>query len=243
MLLSKALRRSFEPPSGARPTGRLRAIAGLCGLPLLLAPAGLPGQDGDTAPVRSRVAAESLLAEVRGVDSTIVVEVRYATANNFTGAPLPGYGPPRVYLRREAALALARVQRRLLSGGMGLKVFDGYRPVRSTAAMVEWARRSGRQDLFQEGYLASHSRHNLGLAVDLTLVDWSMGGREVDMGTAYDTFSDAARWGQASGRTLRYRQLLRQMMEKEGFRQYEREWWHYSFAVPGDPPAIDVDVW
>jgi D-alanyl-D-alanine dipeptidase len=180
--------------------------------------------------------------DVRRLDSSIVVEARYATANNFTGSPLPGYGPNRIYLRREAAVALARVQRRLLSGGMGLKVFDGYRPVRASGAMVDWARRTGRLDLLQQGYIASRSRHNYGLAVDLTLVDWSVGGREVDLGTAYDAFTAAAHWGSATGRTLRYRQLLRRMMESEGFRQYEQEWWHYSFDVPGDPPAFDMEV-
>lgn len=125
---------------------------------------------------------------------------------------------------------------------MGLKVFDGYRPVRATLAMVEWARRTGRMHLIEEGYIASRSRHNLGLAVDLTLVDWSVGGREVDMGTPYDTFSVDAHWANATGRTLRYRQLLRRVMEAEGFRQYDLEWWHYSYEVPGEPMAFDVEV-
>ena len=186
--------------------------------------------------------ARRLLADVRQLDSTIIVEARYATPDNFTGAVLPGYYATRVYLRREAAEALARAQRRLRTGGMGLKVFDGYRPVRATLGMVEWARRTGQLHLIQDGYIASHSRHNLGLAVDLTLVDWSMGGREVPMGTAYDTFSDAAHYGNATGRTLRYRQLLRRVMEEEGFRQYEQEWWHYSYDVAGEALAFDIDV-
>lgn len=187
-------------------------------------------------------AADTALVDLRGVDTTIVVEARYATALNFTGAPLPGYGPNRILLRREAAAALGRVQRRLLSGGMGLKVFDGYRPVRASQAMVAWARQTGQAHLLAEGYIASHSRHNTGLAVDLTLVDWSVGGREVNMGTPWDTFSEQAHWANATGRTLRYRQLLRRMMEAEGFRQYEKEWWHYSFDVPGPAPAFDVEI-
>lgn len=186
--------------------------------------------------------ARQLLVDVRSLDSTIVTEARYATTNNFTGAVLPGYHANRVLLRREAAEALARVQRRLLSGGMGLKVFDGYRPVRATVGMMAWAERTGRQQLFVDGYIASRSRHNLGLAIDLTLVDHSMGGREVDMGTPYDTLNESAHWANATGRTLRYRQLLRRVMEEEGFRQYEKEWWHYSFEVPGDTPAFDLEV-
>ncbi len=87
--------------------------------------------------------AESLLVDVRSVDSTIQVDLRYATANNFTGAPLPGYEAPRALLRREAAAALGRVQARLRADGLGLRIFDAYRPVRATIAMVDWAERSG----------------------------------------------------------------------------------------------------
>jgi D-alanyl-D-alanine dipeptidase len=181
------------------------------------------------------------LADVRAEDSTIVVEARYSTANNFTGAVLPGYEANKAYLRKEAAAALHRVQQRLESGGMGLKVFDGYRPVRATQAMVDWARRTGQMHLIQDGYIASRSRHNLGLAVDLTLVDFSVGGREVDMGTPFDTFSEQAHWANASGRTMRYRQLLRQVMEAEGFKQYDQEWWHYTYDAP-DPVAFDLPV-
>jgi D-alanyl-D-alanine dipeptidase len=186
--------------------------------------------------------ARTLLTDVRSLDSTILVEARYATANNFTGEPLPGYEANRAYLRTEAAQALARVQRRLRSGGMGLKVFDGYRPVRATLSMVAWARRTDRLALIRDGYIASRSRHNLGLAVDLTLVDFSVGRREVDMGTPYDTFSEQAHFAHATGRIMRYRRLLRQVMESEGFRQYEQEWWHYSFEVPGEPVAFDMVV-
>ena len=201
-------------------------------------------QTPDTAApaVAADSVARRLLVDVRQLDSSIVVEARYATSNNFTGMVVPGYFANRVLLRREAAEALARVQRRLKTGGMGLKVFDGYRPVRATLGMVEWARRTGQVQLIQDGYIASHSRHNLGLAVDLTLVDWSMAGREVFMGTAYDTFSEAAHFSSATGRILRYRQLLRRVMEEEGFRQYEQEWWHYSFDVAGEERAFDLEV-
>lgn len=194
----------------------------------------------DGPPVAPDSTARQLLADVRTLDSSIQVETRYATSNNFTGAPLPGYEGNRAFLRKEAAAALARVQKRLKSGGMGLKVFDGYRPVRATLGMVDWARRTDQMHFIQDGYIASKSRHNLGLAVDLTLVDYSVGGREVDMGTPYDTFSDKAHWANASGRTMRYRQLLRTAMEAEGFKQYDQEWWHYSFEVPGPPLAFDM---
>jgi zinc D-Ala-D-Ala dipeptidase len=197
--------------------------------------------DGPWPNIAPDSVARQLLAEVRAGDTGIRVETRYATTNNFTGAPLPGYSANKAYLRKEAVEALGRVQRRLASGGMGLKVFDGYRPVKATLGMVEWARRTNQMHFITDGYIASRSRHNLGLAVDLTLIDLSLGGREVDMGTPYDTFAKEAHWANATGRTMRYRQLLRTMMEKEGFKQYDMEWWHYSFEVPGEPVAFDLD--
>ena len=190
----------------------------------------LPGTDG---------AAESLLVDVQSVDSTIRVDARYAGANNFTGARLPGYDVPRALLRREVAAALGRVQARLRTGGLGLLIFDGYRPVRATLAMVDWAERTGRVDLLDDGYIARRSRHNQGVAVDLTLVD-PASGTQLDMGTPYDTFSEAAHTANVTGRPLRYRQILVRVMESEGFTNYEKEWWHFSYPVPGALPFDKV---
>ncbi len=182
-------------------------------------------------------AADTLLADVRTLDSTIVVELRYATSNNFTGAPLPGYLANRALLRREAAAALARVQRDLRSQGLGIKVFDAYRPVRATLAMVDWTERVNRTDLLKDGYIASRSRHNLGLAIDCTLIELAT-GRELDMGTPFDTFSSAAHTANASGQVAVNRQKLKEAMEKEGFVNYDQEWWHFSFNVP-NPVRFD----
>ncbi len=186
-------------------------------------------------PIASDGQADSLLVDIRSLDSTIRVDVRYAGSDNFTGAPLPGYDAPRAWLRREAAQALARVQGRLLKQGLSLLVFDGYRPVRATLAMVRWAERSGRRSLLNDGYIASRSRHNLGLAVDLTVVDRETGA-PLNMGTAFDTFSEAAHTANAEGRVLANRRILVRAMEAEGFRNYEKEWWHFSLEVPGALP-------
>jgi zinc D-Ala-D-Ala dipeptidase len=186
-------------------------------------------------PVAPDARADSLLVDVRSVDSTIEVDARYATPDNFTGAPLPGYEAPRALLRREAAAALGRVQGRLRTGDLGLKVFDGYRPVRATLAMVDWAERSGRRALLDSGYIARRSRHNMGVAVDLTLVDLHT-GTEVPMGTPFDAFTEAAHTANATGRVRRYRDVLVRVMAEEGFSNYEREWWHFSYAVEGAVP-------
>jgi D-alanyl-D-alanine dipeptidase len=184
--------------------------------------------------------ADTLLADLRSFDPTVGVDLRYATSNNFTGAPLPGYEANRAYLRREAAAALARVQKDLSSRGLGLKIFDGYRPVRATLAMVDWTARVHRPDLLTDGYIASRSRHNLGLAVDLTLIELS-GGRELEMGTPFDTFSAAAHTANASGLAAGNRQKLKSAMEAEGFVNYDQEWWHYAFNVP-NPLRFDRPI-
>jgi len=182
-------------------------------------------------------AADSLLSDVRSLDPTIVVEMRYATSNNFTGAPLPGYLANRAFLRREAAVALSRVESDLRAQRLGLKVFDAYRPVRATLAMVDWTQRVNRPDLLKDGYIASRSRHNLGLAIDLTLIDLDT-GRELEMGTPFDTFSSAAHTANASGAAATNRQLLKAAMEREGFANYDQEWWHYTYNV-SNPVRFD----
>ena len=188
-------------------------------------------------PTVSDAVADSLLADVQALAPQIRVGLRYATRNNFTGAPINGYEGNHAYLRREAAAALARVARRAQNEGLALYVFDAYRPVRATLAMVDWTERTGRQDLIRDGYIASRSRHNLGLAIDLTLVKAAT-GEPLDMGTPFDTFSPAAHTANASGIALANRRHLQRLIDAEGFVNYDQEWWHYTFDVP-DPLRFD----
>lgn len=208
-------------------------------------PAPLASPRPDTGSVRAAdVAPDStarrLLVDIREIAPSIVVDARYATSNNFMAAPLPGYEANHVLLRREAADALARAQQRALVEGYSLKVFDGYRPVRATLAMVDWTDRVGRQDLIRDGYIAARSGHNLGLAVDLTLVD-ARDGQELAMGTPYDTFTEDAHTANAIGVVARNRALLVRLLEAEGFSNYDKEWWHFSYTVP-DPLRFDLVV-
>ena len=181
--------------------------------------------------------ARQLLAPL---DAAIAQEVRYHTTNNFTGEPLPGYGVPIVLLRREAAEALTRVQRRLEARGYGLKVWDGYRPVRGTLAMVAWTERVGRTDLLDDGYIARRSRHNQGVAVDLTVIELRT-GQELDMGGAFDEFSAVSHTANARGAVAANRAILGEAMAAEGFVNYVHEWWHFSFAV-ADPVPFDLSL-
>jgi len=228
------------------PIARLRAAIALIALsgclpasPPAARPASPPVNTEETA-VAPDAVADTLLADVRQIDSSIVVDLRYSTFNNFTGAPLPGYVANRAYLRREAAASLARVQRDLRDQGLGIKIFDAYRPVRATLAMVEWTKRVNRPDLLSDGYIASRSRHNLGLAVDLTLIDLAT-RRELEMGTPFDTFSSAAHTANASGDVAANRQKLKAAMEREGFLNYDQEWWHFSFNAP-NPLRFDRPI-
>jgi D-alanyl-D-alanine dipeptidase len=204
------------------------------------APAATPPAAAPADLVAPDAAAESLLVDVQTVDSTIAVDVRYATPFNFVGEVLPGYEAPRALLRREAAAALGRVHGALRSQGLGLRVFDGYRPARATAAMVAWTRRVRREDLLRDGYIAERSRHNLGLAVDLTLVDLAT-GKERKMGTAFDTFSRDAHTANATGEVAENRRRLVSAMVAEGFTNLPEEWWHFSYAVP-DPLRFDLVI-
>ena len=187
-------------------------------------------------PIAPDEAADSLLVDVQRVDSAILVDLRYGTANNFSGAPLPGYAANRAYLRAEAAAALALAAADLRREGYGVKIYDAYRPVRASDAMVQWAQRTGRTDLLRDGYIAARSRHNLGAAVDLTLVN--VAGQEMPMGTAFDTFSRAAWTKNASGVIAKNRQKLKTAMERQGFANYPNEWWHFSYEV-ANPVRFD----
>lgn len=170
------------------------------------------------------------------LDPRIDVDLRYATAHNFTGAPLPGYAANRGLLRPAAAAALLTADRTLAAKGVSLVVLDAYRPVRATLAMVAWAHRVHRSDLIGP-YVASHSEHNLGVAVDVTL---SRSGHELDMGAPFDTFGPGAHYPGASGQALENRTLLRNAMIAAGFHPYDFEWWHFSVHVPGAAPLDDV---
>lgn len=189
------------------------------------------------APVQ---AAAAPLVDVRSYARGIQVDVRYATESNFTGAVLPGYCEGRALLLAPAVRRLARVQRTLRPDGLGLKVWDAYRPARASRAMVRWAERTGNTRLLSEGYIAARSNHNLATTVDLTLVRLS-DGTELEMGTAYDAFNSRAATRSARGPALRNRLALKAAMERHGFRAYRREWWHFDSRRPG-PRRLDSGI-
>ena len=169
------------------------------------------------------------------------VDLRYATADNFTRAPLPGYGcRTKALLRPVAARALEQVERDLRGRGLGLRVLDAYRPARASRAMVAWARRSGNERLL-DGWIAERSNHGRGLAVDVTLVGRAS-GRALDMGTPYDAFVPAAHTARATGPVARRRRALVAAMARRGFANYRREWWHFDFRTTARRRRLDVPI-
>jgi D-alanyl-D-alanine dipeptidase len=175
------------------------------------------------------------LVDVRTSARGIRLDVRYATPGNFTGAVLPGYCKPIAVIRRPAARALGKVQARLERDGLGLLVYDAYRPSRATRAMVHWAQRSDNEWVLTQGYVARRSNHNRGAAVDLTLFRMS-DGKPLGMGTRFDAFTTKSHTANASGKALSNRLRLKRAMEAYGFRNYRREWWHYDFPRAAGPP-------
>ena len=165
------------------------------------------------------------LVELRKLDPTIKLDIRYATTNNLFGTVF--YSQPRAFLQRPAAEALVRINHKLRKMGYGLLVHDGYRPWYVTR--VFWDATPQDKKLFVADP-AQGSRHNRGAAVDLTLYDLKT-GRAVEMVGTYDETTDRSYPDYPGGTSLQrwHRDLLRAVMEADGFTVYEAEWWHFDY--------------
>ena len=173
------------------------------------------------------------LVDIQKINPKILIDIRYATPNNFTHGTL--YPEARCLLLSEVAEKLSHVQKSLEKKGLGLKIFDGYRPLSVQKKM--WA-------IYPvEGYVANPakgSNHNRGAAVDLTLVDSQ--GKELPMPSAYDEFSERAHRDYMGGKPeeTRNRQILQEEMEKEGFHGISTEWWHFDYKEAKQYPVLDL---
>ena len=175
------------------------------------------------------------LAEVTRLEPGIRLDIRYATSNNFLGAPM--YSSARAFLQRPAAAALARVHRALAAYGYGLLVHDAYRPWYVTRMF--WDATTGADHEFVADP-ASGSRHNRGAAVDLTLCDRET-GKPVRMTGGYDEFSRRSYAAYPGGTSLERwrRDLLRRQMESQGFAVNSSEWWHFDFQGWREYPLLN----
>ncbi len=251
-----------------------------------------------TAPAAARDRLPSGFVYLRDIDPSIAQDMRYASHDNFTGQPLPGYDAPECVLRRDVALALRKVQADLAriahdpekwepvfgkdhapGERLSLKTYDCYRPTRAVAAMARWANDGARSDptrrfypalekrrLFGLGYIAAQSAHSTGTAIDLTLVRLPAAtpppfdaratygpctgpaaqrapDNSLDMGTGFDCF-DGKSSAFASNITSEQnhgRVVLLEAMRRHGFKNYFREWWHFTYG-PHPRQAYDVPI-
>lgn len=212
-----------------------------CAAALAASAEGAPVSGGSASADRAGSAAlrRAGLVDVRRFAPGIRLDLRYAGRRNLTGRRLPGYCRPWAFLRRRPATDLARAERRLNRSGLGLRVYDAYRPARASRALVRWAYRSGRSELVGT-YIARRSRHNKGSAVDVTVVRLR-DDRALDMGTVYDSLSPRSNTNAVGGVAGANRRRLVRAMARHGWRNYQREWWHFDHRLEG-PRYLDVPL-
>ena len=196
------------------------------------------------------------------VDPSIRQDIRYAGSLNFLGRPAKGYEAPACILTEPAAKALAVAQRKLANEGLTLVVFDCYRPAAATADFIAWTGEGGaadprwhpkvkRGDLIAEGYIGARSSHSRGSTVDVAIAPLkpayapspSCGAGDVgtlDFGTGFDCFDRTSETThkRLANEARANRQKLVETMNAAGFRNYSREWWHFTLRKEPYPAQL-----
>ena len=179
---------------------------------------------------------------INDLDNRINIDLRYSTENNFTGKVIDGYRSNKAIISAKAAMALIQVQNDLDQMNLSLKIFDAYRPQMSVNYFINWSNdpvdtinksiyypKIKKSELFPLGYIAERSGHSRGSTVDLTIVD-NTTFKELDMGTPYDFFGpeSATNFIGITDKQKSNRLLLLETMTRNGFKNYSKEWWHYT---------------
>jgi len=182
-----------------------------------------------------KIAPEKELIDLEKFISGIVLDIRYATTNNFTSEQI--YNLSKAYARKPVAESLKRAQAEFANHGVGIKIYDAYRPYSATVKFYEVYR--------DTTYVASPykgSRHNRGCAIDMTLIDLKT-GEELKMPTEYDSFKKEA-WPSTPVKDpliKKNRDLIISVMEKHGFKVNASEWWHFDFTGWQKFEVMDID--
>lgn len=170
------------------------------------------------------------------------IQLKYHSNHNFIGKVIDGYQSNKCLLTLEAASALKKVQNELKPYGLGIKIYDAYRPQRAVKQIVSWAKDKNdlkmkklfypnikKEELIKKGYIASQSSHSRGSTVDLTIIISSK-NLEIDMGSSYDLFDVISHttYSKISPQQKANRLLLNLLMKKHGFKSYQKEWWHFT---------------
>ncbi|WP_081310552.1 M15 family metallopeptidase [Pseudoalteromonas luteoviolacea] len=182
--------------------------------------------------------------DIKSKVPSIETEIRYFGADNFVGERIDGYLAPKCLLSSEAAMGVAKAQHALGEFGLGLKVFDCYRPQPAVDHFVRWAKaledtkhkakfypEVPKSELFKRGYIAARSGHSRGSTLDVTIIDLKTKA-ELDMGSGWDYFSPVS-WPSYQGITANQRanrMLLAKVMGSAGFMGLTEEWWHFTLS-------------
>ena len=181
------------------------------------------------------------------VAPTIKVDLKYCGYDNFVGRPIDGYTTGRrAILRKDAAAALAKAQKQLEAKGLGLLVWDAYRPHRALCDFYNWSMNDddrtraefypniSKRDIYDNKYIGLTSEHSWGVAVDITLI-YLRTGKELDMGGRHDLLdaSSATEYAGLTPQQQANRLLLRDTLASVGMKNYSKEWWHYYVSPLG----------
>ena len=176
------------------------------------------------------------------LDSTIIIDLKYATQSNFTGKIVRGYKSNSAILSKDASNALINAQKDFKKLGYSLIVFDAYRPQSAVNFFYEWSKNLNdtinknsyypninKSQLFDLGYIAKKSGHSRGSTVDVSLVDLST-SKQIDMGSIYDFFGmkSSTFYSEISELQKNNRMILYNVMTDNGFINYSKEWWHFT---------------
>lgn len=177
------------------------------------------------------------LIELKTIVPHIRYDLKYATTDNFTSVQLYPSNTQWTFLRKEPAEALAQIAKALEAKGLGILVWDAYRPYHVTVKFWELIK--------DERYVANPSKgsgHNRGIAIDMTLYDLKTGAL-LDMPTSFDDFSEKAHHDaeNITSRQKENREMLRNLMEKHGFIKFQTEWWHYYWPNGEQYEVLDFD--
>jgi len=188
------------------------------------------------APLKEGNKREAHLIELITLDDTLKLDIRYARTDNFVGKVV--YAEARAFMQRPAADALVRVHRQLKRRNLGLVIFDGYRPWSVTKLFWEVTPEDKRKFVANP---KTGSRHNRGCAVDLSMFDLKT-GKLVEMPSDFDDFTDRASPKYVGGTAAqrKNRDLLRKLMEDEGFTVNDNEWWHFDYKDWKDYAIYDI---
>lgn len=180
--------------------------------------------------------------KLNDIDSTIIVDLKYNTKSNFTGKTVRGYKSNTAILSNEASNALINAQNDFKKLGYSLILFDAYRPQSAVDFFFEWSKdlndtinknsyypNINKSQLFAQGYIAKKSGHSRGSTVDVSLVDLST-MKQIDMGSIYDYFGirSSTFYPNISDSQKNNRMILYNIMINNGFKNYSKEWWHFT---------------